>query len=225
MIPIWWGRRAKNRARVITIRDGAETAVSALATLFTDAAMLDDGTVPGRVQAILMATEHRFVPGLHTGAVIGLTGFKPEYQDPWHNSTDQVGHFLTAVRLAFSPHFLRNPVFPLVLGGFGHRDMPLRLVIGHEKYPDPPNIENLSLQLIFTVLKCFRAQYQSTTEADIHHFLAGELDKIAIANGTGNSMADLRLSYKGWQFGQGVRQGQFQHNEQLAQWVQQELAA
>lgn len=213
--------KKKNRERLIAVRDGAPTAVEALGRMLTDEQLIDDGTVPGRVWAILQATEHRFVPGLHTGLVIGLTGFRPEYQDPWKSSADQVGHFLTAVRLAFNNRFLANPIFPLLLGSLGDKDVPLRLMIGHEKWADPSEIDQLNLRIILNVLNCFRKQYQSASDQDVANFRAGRLEAIPIGNGLGNSMADLRLSYQGWLFGQQVRQ--FANKTQAANWVRDTL--
>ena len=214
--------KKKNRKRLIEIRDEAPTAVEALARMLTDGQLLDDGTVPGRVWAILQASQHRLVPGLHTGLVIGLTGFRPEYQDPWKSSADQVGHFLTAVRLAFNSHFLANPIFPLILGSLGDKDVPLRLMIGHEKWADPAEIDKLDVRVILNVLSCFRKQYQSATNQDVANFRAGRLEAISIGNGLGNSMADLHLSYQGWLFGQQVRQ--FSNKAEAANWVRHTLA-
>jgi hypothetical protein len=220
---VFWGKRKRNRARIWLIRDGAPTAVEALALMLTDGQLEDDGTVSGRVRAILMATEHPFVLGLHTGAKIGLTGFRQEYEDPWKQSADQVGHFLTAVRLAFDPRFLVLPVFPLVLGGWGHQDRALRLMVGHEKAADPAAIDQISLRVIVDVLRCFRRQYQAATAEDVANFCAGKMDGIVLGNGLGNSMADLLLSYQGWLFGQWVREGRFKTREETAGWIRQEL--
>jgi hypothetical protein len=191
--------------------------------MFTDAQIVDDATVAGRLHAILAATEHRFIPGLHVGASIGMTGFRKEFEDPWPDSTDQVGHFLTAVRLAFDAQFLSNPIFPLLLGGIGDTDMPLRLIIGHEKKPDPSDVNKISLRTLITVLHCFHAQYRSVSIEDIANFLEGHLEMIQVGNGLGNSMADLRLSYKGWQFGHGVSEGKLKSNEVAAHWIRTEI--
>jgi hypothetical protein len=218
-----WGTKAKNQTRIVAIRDGSPTAVEAFARMFTDAHIIDDGTAVGRLRAILDATEHRFVPGLHMGIAIGLTGFRQEFEDPWRSSTDQVGHFLTAVRLAYDTRFLSNPILQLLLGALGDEDIPLRLIIGHEKSPDPPNANKLSLKTPFTVFWCFRAQYQSVTPEEITNFRSGNLDAIQVGAGLGNSMADLRLSYKGWMFGQRVSEGQFSTREEIARWIRTEL--
>jgi hypothetical protein len=220
-----WGQAAANRARLLVIRDEAPSAVEALARMFTDAAITDGGTVAGRLQALLTATEHRFVPGLQTGADIGLTGFRKEFEDPWPTSTDQVGHFLTAVRLAFDPQFLSNPVFQLLLGGWGDTDMSFRLMIGHEKVADPPDANRLGIKTLFTALRCFRAQYQSVTDDDVAQFQTGQLEMIRVGNGLGNSMEDLRLSHKGWLFGRSITEGHFRSREEVADWIRTEIGA
>jgi hypothetical protein len=218
-----WGQAAANRARIMMIRDEAPTAVEALARMFTDAGITDDGTVGGRLHALLNATEHRFVPGLHTGADIGMTGFRKEYEDPWPTSTDQVGHFLTAVRLGFDPRFVSNPIFRLLLGGGGDADAPLRLIIGHEKVADPPDINRTSPRTLLTALRRFREQYQSATEDDIAQFRDGHLDLIRVGDGLGNSMEDLRLSHKGWLFGRSITEGRFKSREEVAGWIRTEI--
>ncbi len=217
------GIKARNRARIVTIRDEASSAVEALARMFTDVEITDDGTLPGRLSAILAATEHRFVPGLHMGLPIGLTGFRKEFEDPWLSSTDQVGHFLTAVRLVYDPAFLSNPVFQLLLGRRYNDDLPVRLIVGHEKAPDPPDVNSLRVRTAFNVLKCFRLQVQSASSEDITNFRAGNLEAIRVGTGLGNSMADLRLSYKGWQFGHWMVTGRFGNTEETAHWIRVEL--
>jgi hypothetical protein len=219
----FWGKRKRNRARIFVIRDGAATAVEALALMLTDGQIEDDGTVSGRVRAILLATEHPYMMGLHTGAKIGVTGFRNEYEDPWKQSADQVGHFLTAVRFAFDSRFLINPIYPLVLGGWGHRDRALRLMVGHEKAADPVSIDQISPRVIIDVLRCFRRQYRSATAEDVANFCVGKMDTIVLGNGLGNSMADLLLSYQGWLFGQWVVEGWFKTRQETADWIRREL--
>ena len=214
---------AKNRRRILAIRDEAPTAVEALARMFTDAHISDNGQIGGRLRAILAATQHRLVPGLHTGIAIGLSGFRTEFEDPWQTSTDQVGHFLTAVRLTADPGFLSNPLFPILLGGLGDDEFPLRIMIGHEMAPDPPDVDQTSLKTLVRVLRCFRAQYQAVTREDVANFRAGKLEEIQAGTGLGNSLADLRLSYQGWIFGQRIAEGEFQSKEEIAGWIRSEL--
>ena len=216
-------RTAENRRRILAIRDEAPTAVEALARMFTDAHISDNGQIRGRLGAIFAATRHRLVPGLHTGLAIGLSGFRPEFEDPWEASTDQVGHFLTAVRLTVDPGFLSNPLFPILLGGLGDDEFPLRIMIGHEMAPDPRDVDQISLKTPVRVLRRFRAQYKAVTREDVANFRAGKLEEIQIGGGLGNSLADLRLSYQGWIFGLLIAEGKFQSKEEIADWIRSEL--
>jgi hypothetical protein len=219
------GQTAHNRARLNVIRDQAPTALEALARMFVDGAILDDGTMPGRLRAILKATERWRAPGLHTALPFGMDGFRTEFEDPWEESKNQVGHFLTAVRMAFDDRFLSIPIYPLLLGGFRHQDRALRLMIGHEKHPDPEEPTSLHPRNILNAIRGFRAQYRSTTDKDIEHFLAGRLEAIPVGDGLGNSMADLRLSYQGWRFGNLVASGQMKSNDSAAEWIRRELGS
>lgn len=220
-----WGQTARNRVRILALRDEAPTAVEAFARMFTDPNFADDGSVRGRLHTLLTATEHRFVPGLHTGLTLGMTGFRAEFEDPWPTSTDQVGHFLTAVRLTVDPQFLSNPVFPLLLGSLGQPDLPLRLMIGHEKVADPEDVSRANLKALVTAIRCFRAQYQSVTAQDVASFKTGHLELIQVGSGLGNSPADLRLSYKGWLFGHAIVEGAFHNRDSVAHWIRTELGS
>jgi hypothetical protein len=216
----FFGNRGRNRARVLAIRDRAPTSVAALAEMFADAQIIDDGTVHGRLRAILGATEHRLVPGLQTGADIGLTGFRDAYKDPWPSSRDQVGHFLTAVRLAFAPGVVRNPLLRLLAGiRRGDHDVPVRLIVGHEKVADPSGVYGFFPRVAISWLRSVRAQYRSATAADVVNFLGGTLSAIDVGSGLGNSEQDLRLSYQGWLFGKAVAAGEFKTNGDLARWT------
>ncbi len=218
-----WGRTARNRARLLIIRDTAPTALEALARMFVDEAIQDDGTVPGRLRAILKATERWRAPGLHTALPFGMDGFRAEFEDPWEESKNQVGHFLTAVRMAFDDRFLSLPIYPLLLGGFRDQNRALRLIIGHEKHPDPEEPTSVHPRNILNAILGFRSQYRSASDEDIELFLAGRLEVISIGDGLGNSLADLRLSHKGWQFGKLIASGQIFSRESAADWIRREL--
>src|SRR3954471_4386450 len=81
----------RNRGRIVAIRaeagfDDAE----ALARLFEDGGLRDDGTLPGRLRAILDATERRTIKGLQTGLPFLDVGFRGDrgrgglgLRDPW----------------------------------------------------------------------------------------------------------------------------------------------
>ena len=120
--------------------------------MFEDDEVIDDGTVAGRLQSILGATGHLVVPGLQTGIDFQDTGFAgnqepngPGFRDPHPSSRNQVGHFLTAVGLQFSPAVVSRPIpfFGTIRQmvqappTMSDADVALRLTIGHEKAPDP----------------------------------------------------------------------------------------
>jgi hypothetical protein len=203
-----------NRARIVVIRDESPSDVEALARMFTDSKIVDDGTIPGRVNAILDATEHTFIPSVHTGIEFKQSGFRSEFHDPWESSINQVGHFLTAVRLAFNPDIASNPILLTILEAWGDSEIPLRLIIGHEKEPDPD---------IFSISVGYKAQYRSTTDADIRNFKTGNLKAIKVGTGKGNSMADLLLSHKGWILGRWIAKGHFKSTKEIADWIRRTI--
>ena len=141
-----------NQSRIDAIR--AETGLDdaeALARLFVDGAIRDDGTLAGRLRAILDATERRTIRGLQTGLPFLDAGFRGDQgrggtglRDPWPSSRNQVGHFLTAVGLAFRPEVISASVFgrPLRAWLAADRSLPdervaKRLTVGHELAADP----------------------------------------------------------------------------------------
>ena len=142
------------QARLRQLGAIAPTDLAALALMFEDDAIADDGTVAGRLQVILAATERRSVPGLHTAIPFSDSGFRGDrkpggagFRDPWASSRNQVGHFLTAVRLQAAPGVVSRPL-PLLgsvralVGApqaMADAEVALRLAIGHEKATDPPD--------------------------------------------------------------------------------------
>jgi hypothetical protein len=127
------------------LKEQAGSDLEALASLFESDEIVDDGTVTSRLQVILTATEHLMVPGLQTGIEFSDEGFAPEFRDPHPSSQNQVGHFLTAVGLQFSPGVVSEdiPLFGTIRDmveapeGMDDQEVALRLTIGHEKAPDP----------------------------------------------------------------------------------------
>lgn len=148
--------RTHNQERIRQITALAATDLEALALLFEDDGIRDDGTTMGRVYALLHATERRTIPGLQTAIPFGDSGFAEGFRDPWPASRNQVGHFLTALGLRLRPKVVSRPL-PL-LGSIraivaappemSDAEVALRLTIGHEKLGDPPNaVEALLLIL------------------------------------------------------------------------------
>ncbi|HET7461251.1 MAG TPA: DUF4157 domain-containing protein [Longimicrobium sp.] len=145
-------RFAWNRRRIREIKEGAPTDLEALARIFEDDLVVDDGTPSGRLRSILDATENLVVPGLQTGVEFSDTGFAGDqnpggagFRDPHPSSRNQPGHFLTAVGLQFSPGVVSRPIpfFGTIRQmveapeSMSDADVAVRLTIGHEKAADP----------------------------------------------------------------------------------------
>jgi hypothetical protein len=133
-----------NGAAIERIRDRVRNDAEALAVIFEDSSITDDGTVAGRLRAILEATESVIVPGLQTGITFADSGFRTEFKDPWPSSNNQVGHFLTAVGLSFNPGKVSESFMLRTLrdwlgadSAMTDEEVAIRLCIGHEKAPDP----------------------------------------------------------------------------------------
>lgn len=240
----------KNRRRVRELHEeaGGDDA-EALARMFEDGAIADDGTVRGRVRALLAATEQRWIPwlptfldmpGLQDCAGYGDRGFRSAFRDPWSCSRDQAGHFLTAVGLVLYPEQVERRrlgvrVRDLVGAppGMANGEVALRLIIGHEKAPDPWMGDPL-------VLVKVRRQFAMATGADVNAFrrartalggdrrldlerLAPYLDQIEVGTGRGNSVQDIYLSFAGYYFAQIVAQGGFSKRGEMARWIRENL--
>ncbi len=147
--------KAWNKKRANEIARTAESSLDGLARLFSDDDWRDDGTVAGRLRAVLDATERGTIPGLHTAAPFNDDGFAGDrrlngsvgFRDPWPTSRNQPGHFLTAVSLYIRPEIVSRfiPLFGSIRRIVGapeemsDADVAIRLAIGHEKAPDAPN--------------------------------------------------------------------------------------
>ena len=168
---------ARNRARIRRLAETAPSDLEALALLWDDDAIVDDGTLTGRLRAILRATERNSIPGLQTRILFSDTGFAGDqrlhggkgFRDPWPSSRNQVGHFLTAVRLQFAPEIVSQPI-PLLgsirrivgaAAAMSDAEVAARLAIGHEKATDPPT----GPQAAIVVLAASLLTYQRAKEA------------------------------------------------------------
>ena len=160
-------RIARNQGTIRDIATEASSDLDALARLFEDDRIEDDGTVVGRATALFEATERRLIPGLQTAIPFSDTGFAGDrgrggagFRDPWPSSRNQVGHFLTAVRLSLAPDIVRRPIQLLgsiraIVGApheMGDSEVALRLTIGHEKAPDPRNAGPAALRVLTSSL-------------------------------------------------------------------------
>lgn len=277
------------RREVWAERGMREDFVESLARSFTDARITDIVTsrveiiggrrifIPlsapvARLHTILDATEHNVIRGLQTGGSVqnwGDTGFRREFQDPHPSSANQVGHFLTAVRLGFDPNSVTRSVAPrtslrpseqglgdrlraalgrgvqrdIILrsvgirdivdpfGRFSNEEVALRLMIGHEKAPDPLPLQPEQIL----------RQFSRATAADVQVFRQAERalgsgHRLDIASAMiilrqirvdpsmrGNSYQDLALSLVGWRFGRLLREGHFTSSTQAADWLRVNL--
>jgi hypothetical protein len=140
------------QARIVAIRgEAGHDDAEALARLFEDPGFPDDGSAGARLRTILDATERRSIKGLHTGLPFSDRGFRGDRErggaglrDPWEPSRNQVGHFLTAVGLAFRPETVAEPVLGRTMRAWlgadpSHPDEEVgkRLTVGHEFATDP----------------------------------------------------------------------------------------
>jgi hypothetical protein len=200
--------RTKSTARAEKLAGGSDDC-EALALLFSDPGIIDDGTVPGRLREILAITEHLAIPGLQTRIRFHDRGFRgeptpggPGFRDPWPKSDNQVGHFLSAVGMNFQPDVVRRavggvgPTVRTLLGApdtMSDREVVQRLVIGHEKAPDPAvdapgtavgvlgrlgsgsplrAIVETAVGEAISVVSGFRRQFEAVTESDMSAWVA-----------------------------------------------------
>jgi len=177
-----------NSKRIERIRDTTGNDAETLALMFTDTGIRDDGTVAGRLKALLEATEHTVVPGLQTGISFHDSGFRTEFKDPWPSSDNQVGHFLTAVGLSFNPAKVTESFMGRRLrdwigadASMTDEEVALRLTIGHEKSADPNTKVAVAVGVLvdpvagaLILLGAFQAQFAACTSADVQVFRDAE---------------------------------------------------
>ena len=216
-------------ATVHSLIEHAPSNVDALLELLTRAD-LPGASALERTHWLLKLTASDW-PGMHMGVFpADDSGFKAAlgddrfYQDPhdWaeyvqKRETKQVGHFLTAVglRLNALPRFVR-----------------LNLIVGHEKFGDG-------------LFGAFVRQFRRATQRDRQRFLAAcaadaagdEAQRERLLDAifgsrrealhdprrVGNSLVDLRLSVKGWRFGDALLTGQLQTRAEAAEWLKREI--
>jgi hypothetical protein len=211
-----------NSAAITRIRDAAPSDVEALAQMFESSTIIDNGTVAGRLEAILAATEHAVVPGLHTGISFHDRGFRAEFRDPWPSSDNQVGHFLTAVGLSYNPAKVEQSLLGRRLRDWlgapdtmSSTEVALRLTIGHEKAPDPslwtaaggaavggliggaipvPGTAPIGAGAggALAILGAFRDQFAAATAADVRVFTLAEMS-LGTSTPLDLATADARL--------------------------------
>jgi hypothetical protein len=205
--------------------------VEALIRLF-EADDLPGRTAAERLRWLLRATASG-LPGMQMGLFpADDSGFKPELADgrfyaspkywarllkPEERHTSQVGHFLIAVGLRYNP-------WP--------ESVALRLIVGHEKLGD-----RLIFGFVRQYVRARHADRQLFREA-VAHDQAGDIQRRDEAlfrifgepdeakrdpDRIGNSVPDLRLSVKGWRFGEAIRAGQLRTRAEAANWLRREI--
>jgi hypothetical protein len=243
-------KQNKGRVHAIYQETGGNDAET-LARLFEDATIRHENGLLGRIDALLAATRQQWFPWFRTALDVsglqevreaGDRGFRAEFQDPWACSRDQIGHFLTALGLTLYPEQvnLRQLGLPLrrLVGApkeMSDLEVALRLMIGHEKEPDPYFADPL---VLFKV----RRQFSSATSDDVAAFrraLAAlgtapvadleaarrKLDAIEVGEDRGNSWQDLLLSLMGWHMTVRIQEGDITDGTMAAAWIRSNLEA
>jgi RHS repeat-associated protein len=178
-----------------------------------------------RLDFVLWATSSEEGSPLHFGIQFRDTGFAPEFQDHqlWPDSSNQVGHFLTAVHLAY-------------VGDYDFR-LGIACTVGHELLSD---------HLASDWYQCLQGIEADSEGYHIGRFLdamvadvqgdyrqrdcllrqiVGLPDAFDPTNPTidylrhGNSMQDLRLSLKGWIFGWKVLGRSINSLDEAREWL------
>lgn len=219
------------KQRALTLIDQASSNVEALIRLF-EADDLPGRTAAERLRWLLRATATG-LPGMQMGLFPpDDSGFKAELADgrfyvsprywarlltPEQRHTSQVGHFLIAVGLRYN-------AWPEAVA--------LRLIVGHEKLGD-----RLLFGFVRQYLRARHADRQLFRDA-VAHDAAGDTERRDAAlqrifgapdeaerdsHRIGNSVPDLRLSVKGWRFGEAIRTGQIQTRAEAADWLRREI--
>jgi RHS repeat-associated protein len=186
-----------------------DNAAGLLISLFTDSQLIDYQSDPNlvkqRLNTIIDIAKNRtaigeviMTFGEDTVYNTGDSGFRAEFRDLklQPGSGDQIGHFLGAVRAAYS--------YPTI----GVRQMLAHEFENTSEWPDIP------LQKQF-------ASNLRLREEDVQNFQSGNLDRIPLdVSQFGVSYQDLYLTFIGLRFGSMVRQGRFTTQAEAARWLQ-----
>jgi RHS repeat-associated protein len=178
---------------------------------------LSGETAQGRFEAILGGT--RGLPGQYFRGQFGGSGFQQQFQDGylyqryWQGGTDQVGHFLTAAGMAY-----RSYDRSILEQEF------LKLVIGHEMVGDQHGTFAQRGAATSEAIDLFVQAVAADTAGnynlrDAH--LRGILGTTSLENRRGNSLEDLRLTVRGWRFGQMIASGELATHEDAAAWLEE----
>jgi len=251
---------AANRLRIQTISRNAPSDAEALFRLFDDPEIVDDGTVNGRLEAILLATCQVRLTVLKTGAVTLVTamvqiggveipvtlqvpqeidlgnpndlrlgvpihrgvvfrdrGLRKNFQD----GSNQIGHFLIAVRLGYDRAFIVNPFVQSLLLGTRSADDAVRIIIGHEQEALGGGDQAGQMDRVnpLNPFERYAREIHSPTDAEVEAFKRNDLTGIRVGSGPGQSRKDLMLSYVGWTMGQLFQNGHFKTREEVVKWL------
>jgi hypothetical protein len=143
------------------------------------------------------------------------SGFRTEYRD----GADQVGHFLQGL---FMAHDARSDA---------QEWLALSLIVGHEMYGDSGNPSGIGV--ISGVNAITQLTMGATHPEARERFLRGGDDNFryildqnpfpSLANG--NSIEDLRLSYRAWELGKMLQMGELDDLDEVADWIRDEIIA
>jgi len=200
------------RNQLMPIYNRSASDAEFLANVFTDD-QLPNESASGRWLRLSLGTSE-FPFGNMRGS-FGDEGFQTIFQD----GGDQVGHFLTAANFGFT-----------AVGVFPPDSWYLRLAVGHEIVAD--GSPEAIMKQIFAGNQEARDLFSSAVTADA----AGDYDKrdsllqqIYDLGGSGkrqgNSLEDLRLTVRGWRFGQMLASGDFKTREEAAAWLKENILA
>jgi hypothetical protein len=242
----------KDVADQIKTRLSRSNDVEFLAQLFEDKTIADTGSgnneVKTRLETILSASASPLDLGMthFSGIFEGCRdrGFRKAFEDPWESSGNQVGHFSTAVDMAYRPSRVtvlgaalpRPRPWSTVLPTVWLSNVPagewnaVALIIGHEKLSDKGGL----LSKVGAVglakpeeIVTFYAALGTISKApgcDTGRSLLA-LRGIEIGNGEGNSIEDLHLSLYGYKFGTLIRMGEINTLTEAARWIRADLGA
>lgn len=194
--------------------------------------------------------------GTDTGGT-GDTGFRRELRDSIHYhrdasgndialhrlSSDQIGHFLTAVNFGYAlrsrDNYIRDrraeerayrqqhpylsiiqdalsPTTDMAVQYAFERAQYMRAMVGHELIADRAFS---GIGITSTIGSVFMP-----SDTDIHNFEIGRLDLITLDDSQrGNSYQDLLMTWVGYTFGEHIANGTFSSNAEAARWLEMML--
>lgn len=244
-----WDRLERSRTSGLL---STVTALGALFTLFSDVKLPGGSSAEGerqrdlspaaeRLEFVLWYTHDGFVP-FHQFRVsfdpensgrMG-SGFSSEFQDGkiWGDSSNQFGHFLSATSMGYDP------------GGLFSQADKLDCIIGHELIGDRPNaygkvrngwqcfqpnldrspgvLENIFLDAVAADRAGNRVLRECLLKS-IDPTLPGLPGVAYTEDRRGNSIQDLRLSLKGWIFGEKIRRKEIPTLGRAVTWLRTNL--